>query len=360
MTQTNHSAALVAAIHDQTAAQVASELGTSGVARDLVAACAAISRRMLSVREDVTRACQAAGISVHPVVGPEDHGALQHHQTALRLATPDLGPALTALAPLGFDLPFQPTAGQVAAMGRYLSRVTLVRSDQVTARVVLYLEGSGSGLPDKMQPRMADIVARPLPAVLGWAYPAFRLARVMRNRLSGRKAPLSDIDFLGTPAPLIAPLLNVVAPGPEDVLVDLGCGDGRVVLAAAQQFGCRAIGVEANLVLVAAAKDARAALDPALQDRVEILQGFAEEADLSRATIIFLFLPTYVLTSILPRVLSRARPGARVLVHEQTRLGDLPAPTRTQVVVSSEGISVAHFWQVAEPMAGGSDGGTAL
>ncbi|MEV8466970.1 class I SAM-dependent methyltransferase [Fluviibacterium sp. DFM31] len=352
MTKTDPSAALVAAIHDQRAAQVASELMTlapsdaTAMARDVVAACAAISRRMLSVRKEVLQACQIAGVAVTPVPGPEDRDALQHHQTALRIAASDLGSALTALAPLGFHLPFQPTAGQAAALGRYVPSVTLVRGDAVTARVVLHLEGAGSGFPDKMRPRMADIAAQRLPAAAGWAYPAVRLARVARNRLSRHKAPLSDIDFLGTPDSLIAPLLNVVAPGPQDNLLDLGCGDGRIVLAAARDFGCRAEGVEANPALVAAAGAARAALDPAVQQRVEIRAGFAEEADLSHATIIFLFLPTYVLSTVLPRVLRRARPGTRILVHEQTRLGDLPAPSRTQAVVSDEAISVAHVWVV--------------
>ncbi|NIR35472.1 MAG: methyltransferase domain-containing protein, partial [Actinobacteria bacterium] len=79
--------------------------------------------------------------------------------------------------------------------------------------------------------------------------------------------------FLSTPASLLEPLLEVADPGPDDVVVDLGCGDGRLVVAAASAFGCRSVGVESSETLARKAEASAAAAG--LGSLVEIVHGDA-------------------------------------------------------------------------------------
>ncbi|MBF9030987.1 methyltransferase domain-containing protein [Rhodobacterales bacterium HKCCE3408] len=341
---------MIAAIRAKRAATAArttldgTEPGDAELARSVLAACGAISRRMISIRDEIVAACTQAGVAAEPVAGPEDEDALQIHLTAIRIPPASLGAALGAAAQSGFRLPFRPGPGQITAIARYLGQVMLVRDDSQTARVVLQLAGTRSGGPARFRPRVADIAALDLPPVLSGLYPMVRIGRVLRDRLSGRRAATADSDFLGTPEDLIVPILRMLDPGPDDVVFDLGCGDGRVLEAAARQFGCRAVGVESNPGLVADARSRIAALGPELSGRIEIREGFAEDADLTGATIVFLFLPPYLLRQVFPGVVASLPAGARVVVHEQSALDGLPAPDITRVAVSAEGMTVVQIW----------------
>ena len=98
-----------------------------------------------------------------------------------------------------------------------------------------------------------------------------------------------------------------------DVLYDLGAGDGRIPIAAAQRFGIRAIGIEINprMVEVARANVRRAGLERL----VEIRQGDALEADIREASVVTLFLFRELNLELRPRLQSQLRPGARVVSH---------------------------------------------
>ncbi|MBF9033475.1 methyltransferase domain-containing protein [Rhodobacterales bacterium HKCCE2091] len=336
---------IIEAIHEQRAAEVSAAVldgraaGDTALATALRDACAAISARMRAVRAEVLAA--AAGTGLAAVEGPEDRDALQFHLTTVSAPRNDLSAVLDAAAERGFRLPFDPGRGQRAAMARYLDRVTLVRDDDVTARVAVALDGRPARLPRALRPTMADIAAADGPAA---AYPALRLARLARSRITGQRAPAGDGDYIGTPASLVAPVLAIAAPGPGDVVFDLGCGDGRVLAEVATAFGCRAVGVEASPALAAAARARAAALPPDTAARIEIRDGYAGDADLSEAGIVFLFLPPFLLGPVLRDVMARLPRGARVVAHEQARLRGVPVPDASRPVVAAEAITVAHLW----------------
>jgi hypothetical protein len=319
--------------------------GDAAMARAVRDACTAISRRMVATRADILAACEKAGVAARAETGPEDRDALQFHTTSIRLPPSGLATVLEVAEGFGFRPPFSLRPGQVEAIGRYVSELTLLRDEGVTSRIVLRIDRRGVGLPSALYPRLADIAVRDVRPGRTWIYPLLRLRRIVGERLSGRRAPTSDSDYLGTPDSLIFPLLDSLEPGPQDVLFDLGCGDGRVVVAAATRYGCRSVGIEPNPDLVAAARDRAASAGPDTESRIEILEGFAENADLSDATIVFMFLPPSLLARFFETVVRRAAPGVRILAHEQLGLPGVPDPSESRAIVGVEAITVAHLWR---------------
>jgi cyclopropane fatty-acyl-phospholipid synthase-like methyltransferase len=140
-------------------------------------------------------------------------------------------------------------------------------------------------------------------------------------------------------------VLALADPGPDDVVLDIGCGDGRILVEAVRHFGCRARGIEIDPALGAAAR--RRVNKAGLDDRIEIVVGDGSTVDLSTAygpaTVVFLFLPPERISSLLPRVLDQLGPGGRVVAHEQLAVDHPVEPTRSRLVVE-DGVTVAHLW----------------
>ncbi|MEL7209428.1 MAG: class I SAM-dependent methyltransferase, partial [Actinomycetota bacterium] len=121
--------------------------------------------------------------------------------------------------------------------------------------------------------------------------------------------------FLGTPDALVRPLLARADPQAGERVVDLGCGDGRILIEAAATFGCRGRGIETDPRLVAIARSRVEAAG--LADRVEIVEADAAEADFADADVVFLFLPVAAAAALTRSLLDRIEPGTRILAHEQ-------------------------------------------
>ncbi len=147
--------------------------------------------------------------------------------------------------------------------------------------------------------------------------------------------------FLGTPTGMIEPLLAGVDPRPDELVVDLGCGDARVLVEAVQRFGCRGRGVETDPRLVARARERVA--EAGLDDRIEIVAGDATEVDVSDADIVFLFLPVEAAAGLSRGLIEQLKPGARLLAHEQLEVDWPVTPDRSTLVVA-DNITVAHAW----------------
>ncbi|MEM9134198.1 MAG: amino acid adenylation domain-containing protein [Actinomycetota bacterium] len=148
--------------------------------------------------------------------------------------------------------------------------------------------------------------------------------------------------FLGTPTGMIEPLLRGVEPQPDELVVDLGCGDARVLVEAVQRFGCRGRGVETDPRLVARARERVA--EAGLADRIEIVEGDATEVAVDDADIIFLFLPVEAAAGLSTGLIEQLKPGARLLAHEQLDVDWPVAPDRSSLVVA-DNVTVAHTWR---------------
>lgn len=148
--------------------------------------------------------------------------------------------------------------------------------------------------------------------------------------------------FLSTPISLIRPVLDLAQPGSDDLLVDLGCGDGRVLIEAVRLYGCRARGVEldANLVGVARANVERAGLTSS----IEIIEGDASDPSTTAdASLVFAFLPPTVVRDILPTVVAGLGTSGRFVTHEQLAT-PWPLEPSTSKLVLADAISVAYLW----------------
>ena len=152
-----------------------------------------------------------------------------------------------------------------------------------------------------------------------------------------------DSVWVPTPPRVIRRMLQMADTTSRDVLIDLGAGDGRIPIYAAKHFGARAIGVEleANLVRVARAEAQR----QGVSHLATFLQQDLFKADLSRASVIALYISPGVMTRLKPRLLELA-PGTRVVSHNFT-LDDWEADETIRV----EG-RTAHLWVVPSFVAG--------
>ena len=114
--------------------------------------------------------------------------------------------------------------------------------------------------------------------------PVVPLLLAMLLTLAPQAASLAP--YVATPPDVVLRMLTLAGTGPTDVVYDLGCGDGRIVIAAAQQFGARAVGVDIDAALIARAREAATAAGVA--DRVTFRVQDAMTVDVSDATVVTL------------------------------------------------------------------------
>lgn len=157
--------------------------------------------------------------------------------------------------------------------------------------------------------------------------------------------PLDPLDanviFLPTPPAVVDGMFDLAGVRAGDVLYDLGAGDGRIPIAAAQRFGIRAVGIEINprMVEIARANVRRAGVERL----VEIRQGDALEADLREASVVTLFLFRELNLELRPRLQAQLRPGARVVSH-RFDMGDWMPDAQTTVHGNP-----LYRWTIREP-----------
>ena len=147
-----------------------------------------------------------------------------------------------------------------------------------------------------------------------------------------------DVPFVPTPAKVVDRMLEIAQVGPNDVVYDLGSGDGRIVIAAAKKHGARGVGIDIDPERIREARDnARSA---GVSDRVQFREGDLFTADISEATVVTLYLLPRINLELRPKVLSELKPGTRIVSHGFD-MGDwLPAATRTV------GSSTVYYWIV--------------
>lgn len=150
--------------------------------------------------------------------------------------------------------------------------------------------------------------------------------------------------FLPTPPDVVERMLELANTGGDDFLVDLGCGDGRIPIAAAQKYGTRGLGVDIERYRIAESNEnARLA---GVEGLVSFQLQDAERVDLSSATVITLYLVQWSTLRLQSRILSQARRGTRVVSHS-FHMKDWK-PAKTEDMVDSEGKTHTIFMWVVE------------
>jgi SAM-dependent methyltransferase len=123
-----------------------------------------------------------------------------------------------------------------------------------------------------------------------------------------------DVIFVPTPEETVKEMLRLAGLKPGDVLYDLGSGDGRIPIAAARDYGVRAVGIEIDPKLVAEAQEAARAAG--VSERVTFRQEDLFRADFRDATVVTLYLSDRLNVLLRPKLLRELRPGTRIISHD--------------------------------------------
>lgn len=147
-----------------------------------------------------------------------------------------------------------------------------------------------------------------------------------------------DIFFSPTRYAIADAMLKLAGVTRDDVVYDLGSGDGRIVILAAQKYGARGVGIEIDPNLVALSR--QNARDGEVADRVTFIEGDLFAADISKATVVTLYLSGSVNTRLEPKLRQELRPGTRI-VSQRFPIG-VWKPDRTVIVDQVE----LFLWKV--------------
>ena len=148
--------------------------------------------------------------------------------------------------------------------------------------------------------------------------------------------------YVATPPVIVEQMLSFARVGPGDVVYDLGCGDGRVVIEAARR-GARGVGVELDPNVARQARDN--ARRSRVSDRIEILEQDALSVDLSKATVVSLYLSRASNEKLRPRLQAQLPPGARIVSHEFD-MGDWSPSAMLRVWDDSSGFHTLYLWEI--------------
>ena len=188
---------------------------------------------------------------------------------------------------------------------------------------------------------MTEAFGRRLPAAMAVAMRAAVLAMAITSASVAAQtppAPTPDIHYVPTSNGVADAMLKLAHVTANDVVYDLGSGDGRIVILAAKKYGAKGVGVELDEDLV---KEARKnAMKAGVSDRVTFVQGDLFKTDLSDATVVTLYLSNSINMRLRSLLQQQLKPGSRVVSH-RFEMGDW----KPDATIRLEGTSV-HLWTI--------------
>ena len=156
--------------------------------------------------------------------------------------------------------------------------------------------------------------------------------------------------YVVTAQDVVDEMLQLANVGKDDLVYDLGSGDGRIVIEAARRYGARGVGIELDPDLVRRAQEnARRAN---VSHLVEFRQQDLMTVDLSPATVVTVYLSQAANLKLRPRLQAQLRPGARVVSHEFD-MGDWQPNGILRVRDESGGVRILYLWRIESPGPGG-------
>ena len=162
-----------------------------------------------------------------------------------------------------------------------------------------------------------------------------------------------DVVYVPTPQVVVEEMLRMAKIGPKDFLIDLGSGDGRIVVTAAKKFGSQGFGVDLDRYLLNIARET--AKKEGVSERASFVEQNLFETDLGKATVISSYLLPEMNLKLRPKILA-LKPGTRVVAHDY-HMGDwypdvqkdIPVPEK---LVGTPGVSYVYLWYVPAKIAG--------
>jgi SAM-dependent methyltransferase len=179
--------------------------------------------------------------------------------------------------------------------------------------------------------------------------------RLAAALLLGVAASLAQADenewrppFITTPGEVVERMLEMAGTAAHDLVVDLGSGDGRIVIAAARKYGARGLGIELDGKLVRKSRENAEAARVA--DKVRFVEGDVLVADISQATVVTVYLLPMLMGKLQARFIDELAPGTRIVSHAFGMAGW--APERSETVKLTQrhpgqgDESTLHLWIV--------------
>lgn len=148
----------------------------------------------------------------------------------------------------------------------------------------------------------------------------------------------ADVPYVPTPQAVVDEMLKIANVGKDDLVYDLGSGDGRIVITAAKTYGARGVGIDINPRLVQEATEN--ARDAGVGNMVEFRQQDLFKTDLSKATVVTLYLLPRINLQLRPKLLQELKPGTRIVSHAFS-MGDW----KPEKVVRVNGRTI-YYWTV--------------
>lgn len=150
--------------------------------------------------------------------------------------------------------------------------------------------------------------------------------------------PNLDVPYVPTKQEVVEEMLRVAGVKAGDVVYDLGCGDGRIVITAAQKFGATGVGVDLNPQRIKEANEnAKAA---GVTDKVKFVEGDLFDFDFSEANVVTMYLLPSVNLKLRPKLQSELKPGSRIVSHDFD-MGDWEAEKVVEV-----GNDTVYLWTI--------------
>jgi SAM-dependent methyltransferase len=137
---------------------------------------------------------------------------------------------------------------------------------------------------------------------------------IVHLNTSGLQQKKPEVPYVPTPEEVIVEMLKMGDVGKDDVLYDLGCGDGRIVIKAVRELGCRGVGIDIDPVRIKECRENAA--NAGVLNRVEFFVMDLFEANISQATVVTLYLLSKVNLRLRPKLMRELAPGTRIISHD--------------------------------------------
>ncbi|GAG25383.1 unnamed protein product, partial [marine sediment metagenome] len=155
------------------------------------------------------------------------------------------------------------------------------------------------------------------------------------------------VPYVPTSYERVAQMLTIANVNEDDVVYDLGCGDGRIVITAAKEFGAGGVGIDINPARISKSKEN--AIKEGVTDNVRFIKQDLFEADISEATVVTLYLTKLVNLKLRPKLLQELKPGTRI-VSNNFDMGEWK-PDQPEISNNYDSHTI-YFWVVPANVSG--------
>jgi SAM-dependent methyltransferase len=184
---------------------------------------------------------------------------------------------------------------------------------------------------------------------------AFLAAASIAGCAIAEDKPVNAGPYVPSPQSVVTDMLKLANVSEKDFVIDLGSGDGRIVLTAAKVFGARGFGVEIQEKLVKLANEA--AQKEGIADRVKFINQDLFKTDISQATVLTMYLLPNTVNMLSDKLLGELRPGTRILSHDYPLAGWIPEryvsmDLEDKVAISGVTTTLIYLYVVPAKVAG--------